>query len=113
MDGMDRDMDAQGFAHTQSSGAAERGRSAPPPADDFFVPLTPGLIVSSLSPARALEVGLLYEEAIGREHADNAARCRALLRVLNDQELRRIAKVVGMPTEGQFLSLYHRLALVC
>jgi hypothetical protein len=89
--------------------------------DEIFPQITPGLIISTLPPARALELADALDvpptlvpsltPVPGPARADNPAR--RLLALLTDAELRVLARHVGMPTEGPFLSLYHRLALLC
>jgi hypothetical protein len=89
--------------------------------DDVFPQITPGLIISTLPPARALELADALDvpptlvpsvtPVPGPARADNPAR--RLLALLTDAELRVLARHVGMPTEGPFISLYHRLALLC
>ncbi|HYE61725.1 MAG TPA: hypothetical protein VD997_06990 [Phycisphaerales bacterium] len=112
-----------------AQGHAPRTSEPAPPADDtalgddLFTTLTPGFIISTLRPARAREVADQFREALhqlsdeprtlARSSNDSTAATRALLRLLTDEELRRIALKVGLPTDGHYLSLYHRLALLC
>jgi|GEM_PF-6785824 len=89
--------------------------------DEIFPQITPGLIISTLPPARALELADALDvpptlvpsvtPVPGPARADNTAR--RILALLNDAELRVLARHVGMPTDGPFISLYHRLALLC
>jgi hypothetical protein len=89
--------------------------------DEVFPTITPGLIISSLPPARARALADTLEAppSITHEHTPipgpprPANSARRLLAALTDSELRTLARLVGMPTEGPFISLYHRLALLC
>jgi hypothetical protein len=102
-------------------------QAAPPAAsggafdeqDEHFPAVTPGLVISVLTPARArclaesLDLPGGVEGGGGNARAERAQTTRRLLAQLNDAELRKLAAHVGLSTDGKFMSLYHRLALLC
>ena len=74
-----------------------------------------GLIISQLPSRRAVEIAnaLDVPPSLLSTPADGSGAARKLLALLTDSELRMLARHAGMPADGSFLSLYHRLALLC
>jgi hypothetical protein len=82
--------------------------------DDLFPTLSPGYLLAALPPSRARQVVDQYEELTDSQGArDPKRKCRAILGLMTDEELRKIARTAGMPADGHFISLYHRLTLLC
>jgi hypothetical protein len=122
-----RDVGLQGTEDQAAAVPHHSPHVAPPSAaggafddlDGLFPTVTPGLVISMLTPPRAralaecLDLPRDVEGSGGSARAERAQTTRRLLAQLNDAELRRLAAHVGLATDGKFMSLYHRLALLC
>jgi hypothetical protein len=78
-----------------------------------FLPLTPGLILSVLSDGRQAEVSahLGITPLIDEAPTSTRGACTDLLGLLFVDELRAVAREMGLPTDGKFIDLYRRLRL--
>jgi hypothetical protein len=77
--------------------------------------VTPGLILSVLPRQRIAEItDTMKMNTSALESVRNAeALCVRMLGMLNDIELRNVAKAAGVSHEGSFIHLYQRLSLLC
>jgi hypothetical protein len=77
--------------------------------------LTPAVVLTVLDRERGRELAEIGAALLREAHddQDRACRTRTLLQLLELDELRAVAARVGVPAEGDFLALYHRLAPLC